>query len=125
MGKVIGFELKKLVSRIGIYILAILMAGLLVAGAFMYKPTERDTSSLSLVGDTVSEMYDNFTNDLQQNYLDELQSIAFNASTYISSSENYLHSNSKQYITQLYNAFDEYCLLYIDPTLSNDEKVLY
>lgn len=122
MGKVIGFELKKLVSRIGIYILAILMAGLLVAGAFMYKPTERDTSSLSLVGDTVSEMYDNFTNDLQQNYLDELQSIAFNASTYISSSENYLHSNSKQYITQLYNAFDEYCLLYIDPTLSNDEK---
>ena len=98
MGKVIGFELKKLVSRIGIYILAILMAGLLVAGAFMYKPTERDTSSLSLVGDTVSEMYDNFTNDLQQNYLDELQSIAFNASTYISSSENYLHSNREQKI---------------------------
>ena len=44
MRKVIGFELKKLVSRIGIYILVVLLAGLLVAGVFMYNPIERNTT---------------------------------------------------------------------------------
>ena len=50
MRKIIGFELKKLVSRIGIYILAVLLAGLLVVGVFMYKPTERKISTHALVG---------------------------------------------------------------------------
>ncbi len=122
MGKIIGFELKKLVSRIGTYMLVVLMAGLLVAGVFMYKPTERDTTPYTLVGETVSERYSNFKDDLQQNYLDTMQAVANSANTYISSSSNYMNSNNKQYITQLYNSFDDYCLLYMDSTVSNEEK---
>ena len=64
MAKVIGFELKKLISRIGIYILVVLMAGVLVSGVFMYKPTERSIDTKALFGDTVSEMYNDFNNNL-------------------------------------------------------------
>ena len=124
MGKIIGFELKKLVSRIGIYILVVLMAGLLVAGAFMYEPIERDITPQSLVGDTVSEMYLNFTQDLQQGYIDTMQSVSNNADTYVSSSANYEQSNSKKHINQLLTAFDDYCLLYIEATTSSEQNIL-
>ena len=62
MGKIISFELKKLVSRIGIFLLVGIMAGLIVAGVYIYKPVERSYTSLSLIGNTVTDMYDHFNN---------------------------------------------------------------
>ena len=120
MRKVISFELKKLVSRIGIYILVLLMAGLLVAGIFMYNPTERNTTPLSLVGETVSDMYANFNNDLKQGYIDSIVQVAVNANTYIPSSSEYTSSN-KQNITALYKEFDDYCLLYNEADATSSE----
>ena len=120
MRKVISFELKKLVSRIGIYILVLLMAGLLVAGIFMYNPTERNTTPLSLVGETVSDMYANFNNDLKQGYIDSIGQVAVNANTYIPSSSEYTSSN-KQNITALYKEFDDYCLLYNEADATSSE----
>ncbi|MBQ7797707.1 MAG: ABC transporter permease subunit [Clostridia bacterium] len=121
MIKVIGFELKKLVSRIGIYILVAFMAGLLVAGIFVYEPIERDTTPKSLVGETVSAMYGNFNSNFKQEYLDKVENIALNASTYISTSANYNLSNSSKYINDLYTTFDDYCLLYSETTATSQE----
>lgn len=121
MGKIIGFELKKLVSRIGIYILVVLMAGLLVAGVFMYDPIERNTNTKTLVGETVSDMYANFTNDLKQGYLNTIAGVAEDANTYVNTSANYNQSNDKQYIDNLFEAFDSYCLLYYTDDVTNSE----
>lgn len=112
MTKVIGFELKKLISRIGIYILVVLMAGVLVSGVFMYKPTERSIDTKALFGDTVSEMYNDFNNNLKQGYIDDVNNVAINANTYISTSSSYMKYNSKAEIDKLFNDFDSYCLLY-------------
>lgn len=60
MHKVIGFELKKMVSRPGIYILALLLAGLLTVTAFIYKPTEQKKTYNTLNGSTVVEIATNF-----------------------------------------------------------------
>ncbi len=60
MHKVIGFELKKMVSRPGIYILALLLAGLLTVTAFIYKPTEQKKTYYTLNGTTVVELANNF-----------------------------------------------------------------
>ena len=127
MGKVISFELKKLVSRIGIYILVLLMAGLLVAGAFMYDPITRTDTSLSLIGETVSEMYSNFSNDgLKEEYLTIVEDTAINASTYVSTSNNYMKYNNKQEIDSLFTRMDEYCLQYYETTnASNAEYTLF
>ncbi len=119
MGKVIGFELKKLVSRIGIYILAILLAGVLVAGIFMYDPIERSVTTHSLVGETISDMHTSF-NNLKQDYLLSIENIADDASTYVTSSPTYTKYN-KEEINNLLTKFDEYCILYNEPNLADDE----
>lgn len=62
MHKVIGFELKKMVSRPGIYILALLLAGLLTVTAFIYKPTQHKNEYNTLNGSTVVEVATNFDN---------------------------------------------------------------
>lgn len=122
MGKVISFELKKLVSRIGIYILVLLMAGLLVAGVFMYKPTKRDMTPLSLAGETVSDMYNSFNNDLKQNYINKINTVAEDALTYVTSSNNYQKYNNKDNINALFTQFDNYCLMYSQATNASSSE---
>lgn len=122
MGKVICFELKKLVSRIGIYILVVLMAGLLVAGAFMYDPIERATTTYSLIGETVSDMYSNFIDDgLKDDCLATVEAIAMDAETYVTTSSNYMKYNSKEEIDKLYTTFDDYCISYNEATATPSE----
>ena len=122
MEKVIGFELKKLISRIGIYILILLMAGVLVAGVFMYDPIERKDTSLSLTGETVSEMYANFTDGgVKDTYLEQLASIASKADTYINTSNSYMKYNNVEEINKLFDRFDEYCLLYTEASATPSE----
>ncbi len=60
MFKVISAELKKMVSKPGIYILAILLAIILVLGAFIYNPTVYSSSYITLTGNTVMEKYTYF-----------------------------------------------------------------
>ncbi len=120
MGKVIRFELKKLVSRIGIYILVLMLAGLLVAGVFMYEPTERKDTTVSLVGETVVEMYTGFDEDFKSGYQYAVQGVAADAETYVSTSPNYMEYN-KDTISELFFKFDEYCLLYNEATATPSE----
>ena len=121
MGKVIGFELKKLVSRIGIYILVVLLAGVLVAGIFMYKPKENTPLTYSLVGETVSDMYANFNNNLKPDAIASVEQIAENASTYMSSSTNYVKYNNPKQVEDVWEAFDNYCLLYNESNATDME----
>jgi len=121
MGKVIRFELKKLVSRIGIYILVLFMAGILVASAFMYNPTERPSTSLSLVGETVSDMYSSFTSGLKDDYLAIVDDVKTNASTYISTSSSYIKYNNANEINKLFNQFDDYCHMYSEASATEGE----
>ncbi len=60
MFKVIFAELKKMVSKPGIYVLAILLAIILVLGVFIYNPTVYSTSNITLTGSTVMEKYTYF-----------------------------------------------------------------
>lgn len=60
MFKVISAELKKMVSKPGIYVLAILLAIILVLGVFIYNPTVYSTSNITLTGSTVMEKYTYF-----------------------------------------------------------------
>lgn len=122
MGKVICFELKKLVSRIGIYILVVLMAGLLVAGVFMYDPIERANTTLSLVGESVTEMYSNFVDDgLKDDCIATVEDISSDAKTYITTSSNYMTYNNAVEINELFTKFDDYCILYNEATATATE----
>ena len=60
MFKIIGFELKKIVSRPGIYILAVLLAVLLCVSAFIYNPKEKEIDYQTLDGATVIEVATDF-----------------------------------------------------------------
>ena len=68
MNKVIGFELKKMVSRPGIYILAILLAILLTVTAFIYKPTEEKKVYNKLDGNTLISIDADFNNNYKSSY---------------------------------------------------------
>ena len=114
MGKVISFELKKLVSRIGLYVLVLFLAGLLVASVFTYKPTKSVIPTASLSGETVTEMYNDFTNIQKAEQLNLVNSTASNANSYLSTSTSYVKSNSKAYITELFTNFDNRCGAYKD-----------
>lgn len=122
MGKVISFELKKLLSRIGIYLLVIFMAALLVASVFIYDPIERQSSTLSLQGDSISEMYDNFiSSGIKDSYDEIVVNVANTANSYNFESSDYNIYNNSQTITNLFNEFDKVCLQYRDMNGSNEE----
>ena len=65
MFKIVSAEIKKTVSKPGIYILSVLLAIILVLGIFIYKPTLHQSTRFELNGDTYIEKYTDFTkNDL-------------------------------------------------------------
>ena len=104
MGKVISFELKKLLSRIGIYLLVIFMAVLLVASVFIYNPIERQSSTLSLQGDSISEMYDNFiSSGIKDSYDEIVINVANTANSYNFESSDYnIYNNSNIHLSKSY-----------------------
>lgn len=63
MFKIISAELKKIVSKPGIYILSVLLAIILVLGVFIYKPTIHESTQFALKGNTYVERYTDFTAD--------------------------------------------------------------
>lgn len=57
MNKVIQAELKKTVSKPGIYILALLLAIIMVLGVLIYKPEHQKTNSIEFAGNTILDIY--------------------------------------------------------------------
>lgn len=115
MGKIIGFELKKLVSRIGIYILALLLAGLLVASAYMYNPEHPVVTPTGLAGETITEMYENFELVKKSNE-DLVENISLEAEGYVASSPKYNQYNNKETLMNKLLVFDDLCLIYAETT---------
>lgn len=124
MGKVISFELKKLVSRIGLYVLVLFLAGLLVASVFTYKPTKTQIPTASLSGETVTEMYSDFTSVKKAEQLNIFNETSNNADGYISTSTSYVKSNNKEYITELFTNFDNRCGAYKDADVSSAQYII-
>ena len=63
MFKVCGAEIKKILSRPGIYILSVLLAIILILGVFAYQPAPVKNSNITLDGLTYQEKYTNFMGD--------------------------------------------------------------
>lgn len=61
MFKVISAEIKKAVSKPGVYILAILLAVILILGTFIYKPKTNKSEEIELTGNTYTAKYLYFT----------------------------------------------------------------
>lgn len=57
MNKVIQAELKKTVSKPGIYILALLLAIIMVLGVLIYKPEHQKINSIEFAGNTILDIY--------------------------------------------------------------------
>lgn len=57
MNTVIQAELKKTVSKPGIYILALLLAIIMVLGVLIYKPEHQKTNSIEFAGNTILDIY--------------------------------------------------------------------
>lgn len=60
MFKTIKAELKKMVSKPGIYILVVLLAIILVLGVFTYDPTEKHDNKLEIASETFLETYNKY-----------------------------------------------------------------
>ena len=60
MFKVVSAEIKKMVSKPGIYILAILLAVILILGVFIYRPTIYEDTAIEIQGETVIDVYNEF-----------------------------------------------------------------
>lgn len=129
MHKVISFELKKIVSRPGIYLLALILACLLTVTAFVYKPTSPSREYLQLNGTSVTEMASDFANykeqydaqieswlkvaeEIEDNnfkfYEEEINSLYIetkdNINTFIENSTNITVTNQYAFLYDIHNA---------------------
>ncbi len=60
MFKIISAEIKKMLAKPGVYVLAVFLAIILVLGAFVYKPQVYESTAITLEGNTFMEKYDSF-----------------------------------------------------------------
>lgn len=72
MFKVISAEIKKIVSRPGIYILSVLLAIILVLGVFIYEPTVYKNTSVELNGLNVLSKHLSFEGDTKPNVQEDI-----------------------------------------------------
>lgn len=122
MFKVISAEIKKIVSKPGIYILSVLLAITLVLGVFIYKPTFYESNQFELTGSTFVEKYTDFTRSDNAGKKAEAETKINNA---INSIENYIITTStdtytqKEYIETLLNKYEEVLNAYQDCSTDN------
>jgi len=113
MFKVISAEFKKIVSKPGIYILAVLLAILLVGGVFIYKPTVYANNAVELNGLDVLSKYSNFENDVIPNVDANIDNTINSVLYYqISVSEGYI--SHKDNISNLLDTFKSKLKNYLD-----------
>ncbi len=125
MFKVISAELKKIVAKPGIYILAVLLAVILVLGVFIYNPTSYSTTDNTYQNYSVIENYRRFvgtetsTND---GYKDEADNLV---STTISKIDNYEINGMtyNTYVNYLYREFIDRLDLYADYSPSRNPNL--
>lgn len=121
MFKIISAEVKKIVSKPGIYILSVLLALILVLGAFIYKPVVYESTQFELFGSTYLDKYEDFnagSNAGQKaKSLAQLE-VAINSIKNYSITFNQEEYTQKEYILLLLNKFNEYYDAYQD--CSND-----
>lgn len=117
MFKIISAEIKKIVSKPGIYILSILLALILVLGVFIYKPTTYINEQFELKGSTFVEKYTDFTYSSVAGKQAETKNKISKA---VKSVENYTIKEStneytqKEYISSLTDKFEEVYKTYQD-----------
>ena len=117
MFKIISAEIKKIVSKPGIYILSVLLALILVLGVFIYKPTTYKSNQFELKGSTFVEKYTDFTYSSVAGKRAETQNKISKA---IKSVENYTinvsstEQTQKEYISSLTAKFEEIYNTYQD-----------
>ncbi len=99
MFKTISAEIKKIVSKPGIFILSILLAIILVCGVFLYQPKVYSSSKFELAGSTYLEKWNEFMSDATRGEkaaidveLDNTMQ-AINKYTYSYKGEDYTYEN--------------------------------
>ena len=99
MFKIISAEIKKIVSKPGIYILSVLLALILVFGVFIYKPTVYESTQYELSGSTFLEKYADFNR--ADNAGKKAESLT-NLNNAIQSINNYIIEDDETYTQQEY-----------------------
>ena len=99
MFKIVSAEIKKIVSKPGIYILSVLLALILILGVFIYKPTVYETNQYELQGSTFLEKYADFNR--ADNAGKKAESIT-NLNNAIQSINNYIISDTETYTQKEY-----------------------
>ncbi len=105
MYKVMSAEMKKMVSKPGIYILAILLALILVLGVFIYRPTIYEDTSVNIQGNTVLDVYSRFYAGSNSGFKAEADDSIIDATNSI----NLYTTNGttyEEYIDSLYSIFE-------------------
>lgn len=110
MFKVIGFELKKLVSRPGIYVLAVILAVLLSISGFIYSPTKQTVEYNKLDGETVTQSITDFNSNYKDSYA-KIFSDSFNVAREVNENPNIKYQTE---IKTLLNNFKQSALNYCD-----------
>jgi len=118
MFKIISAEIKKIVSKPGIYILSVLLAIILVLGVFIYKPTVYESKQFELNGSTFVEKYTDFT---KSDHAGKRAESKENLNKAITSINNYVINNAsqKEHIDSLLNKFNEILRTYQDCSTDN------
>ncbi len=125
MFKVVNAELKKIVSKPGIYILAILLAVILVLGVFIYNPSSYSTTDNTYQNLSVVSNYERFlgsatsTNDGYKDEADNaLKSAITSLSYYKINGQSY-----ESYIKYLYSDFIDKLNQYSDYSTSRNPNL--
>lgn len=124
MFKVVISEIKKMLSRPGIYILAAFLALVLILGAFVYNPKPIEDNSLVLDGDTYIQKYTEFSDPddgIKVNYDKKIDKISSYITYFITTNGeetitrgNYIKSLFKDY----QDAYEEYYQSYFKEMVS-------
>lgn len=122
MHKVIGFELKKMVSRPGIYILALLLATLLTVTAFIYKPSENKKTYNKLSGSTVVELATDF--EVYKTEYDAQVNKTLNIAKSVDSKVSVEYKEEINTLVNIYNnSVIDFCDIAISSTASTSDKL--
>lgn len=118
MLKIISAEIKKIVSRPGIYVLSVLLAIILVIGVFIYKPTVVESNQFTLSGSTFLEKYSTFNQanaDKKAESLTKLNNSISSVNNYVINANSTTYTQ-KDYINYLVSKCNECYEEYQDST---------
>lgn len=119
MFKIISAEIKKIVSKPGIYILSALLAIILILGALIYKPTIKESTYFELKGNSYIEKYTEFTAGENENAGKKAESLTKLHNSIKAINDYFIEYNGeiltqKDYIDSLVNKTNELLDAYQD-----------